>query len=121
MRRNTILIISILAMLLLAGSLAADYIYVHVTNTCDVDLDIYLDQTWIRHWDFQGDPVNPVFREFDPIPGYTYTVIADGIRYVGSFYYTDSDSGYLSLTHPDILHLYLDVSGVEPDDPPAGD
>lgn len=98
-------------MLLLAGSLAADYIYVHVTNTCSVDLDVYESGVLQRHWEFEGDPVDPVCREFDPIPGYTYTVIAEGIRYVGSFYYTDSDSGYLSLTHPDILHLYLDVSG----------
>ena len=114
MRRNTIMIIGILAMLLLAGSLMADDIYVHVTNTCEVDIDIYNGTTWVHGWpDFTAYPNQNNSHTFEPIPGYTYTVIADGIRNVGSFYYTDSDSGYLSLTHPDILHLYLDVSGKE--------
>ena len=122
MRKSTLLIISILAMLLLTGSLAADDIYVHVTNTCKVDLDIYNGTTWVYGWhDFTAYPNQNNSHPFDPIPGYTYTVIAYGERTIGSITYSDTDTGYLSLSHPDILHLYLDISGKEPDDPPDPD
>lgn len=122
MHRSTIIIISILAIFMLAGSLLSDTIYVHVTNTCDVKLTVTESGDVKAYWEFTAYPNQNNSRSFPPIAGFTYLAVAEGERTVGgTVTYTDSDSGYLSLTHPDNLHLYLDVSGKIPDDPPAGD
>ena len=119
--RNYIITTCILMMLMFAGSLLADTIYVHVTNTCAVDLTVTESGDTKAFWQFTAYSNQNNTRTFNPIAGLTYLVVADGERTVGSITYSDSDSGYLSLSHPDNLHLYLDVSGKIPDDPPAGD
>ena len=123
MRRSTIMIISILAMLLLAGSLAADWIHVHVTNECAVEVDIWrvVDNQHEEHWEYTGYPNVIESLYFVPTAPWVYRVEATGTRSFAGRTITHTAIGYLSITHPDSLHLYIDVSGKLPDDPPIQD
>jgi len=117
MRKN-IIIISILAMLMLAGSLIADTIYVHVTNVCTVTLKVYESGVIVHQWpDFIAYPNQDNPHPYEPpIPGIHYLVEACGETAL----YSDCDSGLLGPSYPDNLHLYLDVSGKIPDKPSSG-
>ena len=123
MRRSTILIISILAMLLLAGSLAADNIYVHVTNTCEVELTLSLNGEMYYSFTFIASPDFPNLTSVNIPPNYPFPflVTAVGTITVGSNQYTDTDSGYLGVGYPDNLHLYLEFKGQSFNDPPIQD
>ena len=130
MRKSTLLLISILAMLLLAGSLMGFTFTMH-TNT-NYDGNAYIE---IRYY-----PSGELERRIPPVSGY-FTIIttsnntqyANGLdeyqvytatiyahRTVGGVTYTDTESvqfGYTSSPHT----FTIDLSGKVPDDPPAGD
>ncbi len=127
MRNNTILIISILAMILLAGSL------LDFTFTMNVDSnrngEAYIE---IRNSEeelvetipasgkfdiFASSNVQKVTGDLYAIDVYTATIFANTKN---SPIYTDTKTvefGYYSSPHTFII----DISGKEPDDPPAGD
>ena len=119
MRRNTILIISILAMLSLAGSLMAFtidiYTYTNRTGTATVEITEYYSG---NEWDTVG-PYTIVtnsnnYQESADLPSQYYykaTLTAyNGYAYVTQVRYFNTAS----------ITFNVDLSGTIPDDPPAG-
>jgi len=123
MLKNKVIAISIILMLFSFGGLLADIYYTNITNTCTVNYTIVrvADNVLIEQGSYTAysNSTNP--RTFNPVAPYSYKVTVDATRDVGSIQYSDSDSGYLGLNHPNSLNLYLDVSGLGDDDPEEQD
>ncbi len=123
MRRNTILIISILAMLLLAGSLMAFDQIVHTITTgngsAEIDVDIYAGSPWFTYGPFYIEINSNNTITIPNLPEYgVYVLTIYGISTNGLVH--DSDTRIVTHnTGPITFHLDLKTPTI-PDDPPAG-
>ena len=123
MRRSTIMIISILAMLLLAGSLMAFDQIVHTittaNGTAEIDVDIYGGSPWYTYGPFGiviNDNNTVTLTGFSNWEVYVLTIY--GVSTNGLVH--DSDTRYITqFTGPITFYLDLDMPDI-PDDPPAG-
>ncbi|RLC56483.1 MAG: hypothetical protein DRH89_05575 [Candidatus Cloacimonadota bacterium] len=123
MRRNTILIISILAMLLLAGSLMAFDQVVNTITTAngnaEIDVDIYGGSPWYTYGPFGiviNDNNTVTLTGFPTWGVYVLTIY--GVSTNGLVH--DSDTRIVTHnTGPITFHLDLKTPTI-PDDPPAG-
>ena len=122
MRRNTILI-SILAMMLLAGSLMAFDQTIHIITTANGSAEIEVDHYGGSHWYTYG-PFNVIVNDNN-------TVVLEDFPTWGSYILTingestdglvhDDDTRIITqFTGPITFHLDLEMPKI-PDDPPAG-
>lgn len=121
MRKNTILIISILAMLLLAGSLMGFTITIHTitnrTGNASVEISNY-------YTGYVYDTVGP----YNIVPNSNNT--QESSQLSSQYYYKatlTAYNGYAYVTqvryfnvNTESITFNVDLSGTEPDDPPAG-
>ena len=124
MRKSTILIISILAMLLLAGSLIAFDQTIHIittaNGTAEIDVDYYAGNHWYTYGPFTikvNDNNTVVLEDFQTWDVYvltTYGESSDGLIH-------DSDTRTITqFTGPITFYLDLEMPDI-PDDPPMQD
>ncbi|MDP8204788.1 MAG: hypothetical protein P9L95_09680 [Candidatus Tenebribacter mawsonii] len=126
MRRNTILIISILAMLLLAGSLMGLQIHIDTNYDGQAYLEISTNGILIErippHGIFfieENSSNTQILSGLNNSYGYTATVYAH--RYVNGVIIRDIDSQNFTYETGSItLTVDLSGNGSIPDDPPAG-
>ena len=129
MRKSTLFIISILAMLLLAGSLMGFNFTMHVDTNRDaeayIEIRAYPSGEFLHRIPYEGEffisttsSNTQVTSSLDPVNSYTATIFAH--RTVGGITYTDTETvqfGYFYQAHT----FHIDLSGYKQIDPPVQD
>ena len=130
MRKSTLFIISILAMLLLAGSLMGWTYTMHTDTNRDcfayIEIREYPSGDFVKriptgedYFDIYTTSNNTQYAEdLNPVNAYTATIFAH--RTVGGVVYSDTESVQFGYNYPPHT-FHVDISGNKPNDPPVQD